>query len=60
MPKKSIAEKLIRKVELKLVNVAAPVGYSTPPRAFSIWQLITQEDPVGMTGGYSTIFDHYL
>jgi hypothetical protein len=41
----------------KYVNVATPINYSTTPRAFTIWQLITQEDPVGLTGGYSVVFN---
>jgi hypothetical protein len=39
------------------VNVAPPVNYSTASGAYTNWQLITQEDPVGGTGGYSTVFD---
>ena len=42
----------------KYVNVAPPINYSTTPSGVETpWQFITQEDPVGGTGGYSTIFD---
>jgi hypothetical protein len=39
------------------VNVAAPINYSTSAGVYTPWQLVTQEDPVGLTGGYSTVFD---
>ncbi len=39
------------------VNVAPPINYSLTPGVYSPWQLVTQEDPVGNTGGYSTVFD---
>jgi hypothetical protein len=39
------------------IAVAPPINYSTTSGVETPWQFITQEDPVGGTGGYSTIFD---
>lgn len=41
----------------KYVNVAPVINYGQVPGQYTPWQLITQEDPVFNTGGYSTVFD---
>lgn len=42
------------------ITVAQPINYGTGAGVYTPWTLVTQEDPAGMTGGYSTIFDPAL
>jgi hypothetical protein len=38
-------------------SVAQCINYATGSGLYTNWDLIIQQDPVGMTGGHSTIFD---